>query len=119
MGLLAALKKLSLPPLVTLDRSDHFGCRRSAERCSPEDKNAYIKSENMAFARSCLIVDVSDTGAQLELWDDETASILLFGKMTLFFSVEQSEVDCAMAWRKGRRLGVHFWGRRRARPRRN
>lgn len=118
MGLFAVLKKIGLPPLVTIEPTDDVACRRAVVRHNQKVMDGHLKSENMAFARACRIMDLSEMGAQLELWEDEIASALLGGEMTLFFSSEQAEVDCRVAWRKGRRLGVCFRGKHRRAPKR-
>jgi hypothetical protein len=110
MSLLAALRRISLLSLPVNEPGDAVTCRRAAVRTAQHATEAYIKSENMAFARACRVVDLSVWGAQLELREGDIASALLGGEMILFFCDGQSEVRCTLAWRKGRRMGVRFRG---------
>ncbi|MCH9764500.1 MAG: PilZ domain-containing protein [Alphaproteobacteria bacterium] len=60
---------------------------------------------------SCSIVNMSTTGACLEIKDlpaDPEQNLHLPAYFTLAIRVDRMEIDCAIVWRKGAQIGVRF-----------
>lgn len=73
-----------------------------------------ITSPSMTAERPCKVVDMSATGARIRLTPTaDSARGLPAGvpdTFTLVLRVDRMEVDCDVAWRKDRELGVRFLG---------
>jgi hypothetical protein len=61
--------------------------------------------------------DISDSGARIEL---DPEAVKRYGhapplprSLRLYFRSEMCEVDCRLAWRDGRHIGLEFVGERR------
>lgn len=74
--------------------------------------NALITSPDMNVPISCIVRDVSTTGARIELV--VTPENLLGGRaklpgsFTLNLRLDRMDVDCAIVWRNGPLVGVRF-----------
>jgi hypothetical protein len=74
--------------------------------------NALIVSPDISVPISCMVRDISSTGARLELI--KTAENPLGGRaklpgtFTINLRLDRMEVDCAIAWRNGPFVGVRF-----------
>lgn len=85
--------------------------RRFARRKSAAT-NALITSPDMNVPISCIVRDVSTTGARIELV--VTPENLLGGRaklpgsFTLNLRLDRMDVDCAIVWRNGPLVGVRF-----------
>lgn len=83
---------------------------------------AYILSDRLTAAVPCIVRDLSSTGAKLELVlgrDTPVTSVDgLSDDFVLYVMVDEVEMDCAVAWRRGTMIGVRFTGIARHRPRR-
>jgi hypothetical protein len=73
-----------------------------------------ITASSMVAERPCKIVDMSATGAKIRLMPTSDQSRGLPAgvpdQFTLVLRVDRIEVDCEVAWRKDRELGVKFRG---------
>jgi hypothetical protein len=80
----------------------------------------YIIAENLQATVSCVARDMSSTGALLELIIDRYSIIAtaegLPNTFRLVLRRDNAEVDCHVAWRNERRLGVRFVGAMRMLP---
>lgn len=90
--------------------------RRWAHRKSCQYR-AMITRPGSGVRASCMIVNMSTTGACLELCDlapgaDESMHLPAY--FTLTIRADRMEIDCAVVWRKGVRLGVRFLAAPRA-----
>lgn len=83
---------------------------------------AYILSDRLTAAVPCIVRDLSSTGSKLELVlgrDTPVTSVEgLTDTFVLYVMVDEVEMDCAVAWRRGSMIGVRFTGIARPRPRR-
>lgn len=83
---------------------------------------AYVLSDRLTAAVPCIVRDLSSTGARLELVlgrDTPVTSVDgLSDTFVLYIMVDEVEMDCAVAWRRGSMIGVRFAGIARHRPRR-
>lgn len=85
--------------------------RRFAKRKAAAT-NALIVSPDLSVPISCMVRDISSTGARLELM--KTAENPLGGRaklpgtFTINLRLDRMEVDCAIAWRNGAFVGVRF-----------
>jgi hypothetical protein len=72
----------------------------------------------MTAERPCKVVDMSATGARIRLMPSQGENKGLPAGVpdafTLVLRVDQMEVDCVVAWRKDREMGVRFKGGIRA-----
>lgn len=73
-----------------------------------------ITAKSMVAERPCKIVDMSATGARIRLMptSDQTRGLPagVPEEFTLVMKVDRLEVDCVVAWRKERELGIKFRG---------
>jgi hypothetical protein len=85
--------------------------RRFAQRKSVAT-NALIVSPDINMPMSCLVRDVSTTGARIELVVSPENLLggraKLPGSFTLNMRLDRMEVDCAIVWRNGPLVGVRF-----------
>ncbi len=94
--------------------------RRWAQR-KPRSLPAYVYGDGLSASVPCVVRDLSSTGAKIEIVmgrDTPVNSADGIPKtVTLFLSTDDTEVDCAVAWRDGSFFGVRFTGSTRLRPR--
>jgi hypothetical protein len=73
-----------------------------------------ITSPSMVAERPCKVVDMSATGARVRLTptSDHTRGLpaSVPDTFTLVLRIDRLEVDCEVAWRKDREIGVRFLG---------
>lgn len=85
--------------------------RRFAKRKSLAT-NALISSPDIGAPLTCMVRDVSTTGARLELIVSPENPLggraKLPGTFTLNLRLDRMEVDCAIVWRKGGFVGIRF-----------
>ena len=84
--------------------------RRWAHR-KPCGYRATIKRQGTGTSITCAIVNMSTTGACLELKDlppNTDSSLHLPAYFTLAIRVDRMEIDCSIAWRRGAQIGVRF-----------
>jgi hypothetical protein len=85
--------------------------RRFARRKSAAT-NALIISPDINVPMSCIVRDVSTTGARIELVVSPENLLggraKLPGSFTLNMRLDRMEVDCAIVWRNGASVGVRF-----------
>jgi hypothetical protein len=67
-------------------------------------KGATIAFNDRASTMSCVVRDISDTGARLRLSKGQVAP----ARFDLFIELDGIEVPCAVAWRRGEEVGVVF-----------
>ncbi len=90
--------------------TDNGAERRWAHR-KPCSYHATIKRSETGTNIGCSIVNMSTTGACLELKDlpSNTESCLhLPAYFTLTIRADRMEIDCSIAWRKGAQIGARF-----------
>lgn len=90
--------------------SDQASERRWAHRKSCGYR-ASISRRGAGTKLSCAIINMSTTGACLELKDLPESvqnSVHLPAYFTLEIRTDRMEIDCAIVWRKGSRMGVRF-----------
>lgn len=79
-----------------------------------------IIGDRLQGSVSCVVRDLSATGAQLDLKFSKTSVISSVGQLPdqfiLVLERERSEVQCVTAWRRGDSAGVRFVGGFRAMP---
>ena len=83
---------------------------RAAVRKRRRLMQGYIWSQHMAFSKACNIRSVSATGARVDLCSGTVKTRTLTGTVTLYFQADKREIDCEVAWRTGRSIGLHFIG---------
>lgn len=85
--------------------------RRFAQRKGAAT-NALILSPDINVPISCIVRDVSTTGARIELVVSPENLLggraKLPGSFTLNMRLDRMEVDCAIVWRNGAFVGVRF-----------
>ena len=84
--------------------------RRWAHR-KPCGYRALISRAGSGTNISCAIINMSTTGACLELNDlpeSVEQKLHLPAYFTLGIRADRMEIDCAIVWRKGARIGVRF-----------
>jgi len=67
-------------------------------------KGATIAYNDRSSTMSCVVRDISETGARLRLPKGQIAP----GRFDLFIELDGVEVPCAVAWRRGEEIGVSF-----------
>ena len=67
-------------------------------------KGATIAFNDRSSTMSCVVRDISDTGARLRL----TKGQVVPSRFELFIDIDGIEVPCAVAWRRGDEVGVVF-----------
>lgn len=74
--------------------------------------NGQIVSPDVTVPLSCMVRDVSTTGARIELVTAADNPLggraRLPGTFTLVLRMDRVEVDCAIAWRNGALVGVRY-----------
>jgi hypothetical protein len=85
--------------------------RRFARR-KAASANAQIVSADLTVPLSCIVRDVSSTGARIELAvapeNPLGGRAKLPANFTLLMRMDRMEVDCAIAWRNGPFVGVRY-----------
>jgi len=90
--------------------TDNGAERRWAHRKACGNR-ATIKRQGTGTNITCAIVNMSTTGACLELTDlppNTDSSLHLPAYFTLAIRVDRMEIDCSIVWRKGAQIGVRF-----------
>ncbi len=94
-----------------VSRTLSFVERRFARRKAVAT-NAQIVSADLNVPISCLVRDVSTTGARIELVASPENLLggraRLPGSFTLNMRLDRLEVDCVIVWRNGSVVGVRF-----------
>ena len=114
------LKRFATKPAVTeppVTPSASASPKTESGRRSPRKSSVIggvITASSMVAARPCKVVDMSATGARIRLMptSDQTRGLPagVPEEFTLVLKVDRIEVDCVVAWRKERELGVKFRG---------
>ena len=78
--------------------------RRIATRLEV-NQSAKALVPNAPEAVSCVIVDISDTGAKISVTDE---NCFLPKKMKLYIADKHIIADCEQMWRRGRDIGLAF-----------
>jgi len=79
------------------------GDQRTAERYAAEDgAEALVPG---AESVSCVIIDISTTGARVALSDE---NIALPENLKIYIAERDLIADCKVVWRKGKEFGVSF-----------
>jgi PilZ domain len=78
----------------------------------------YIWSERMAFSKACSIRNISVSGARIELRDGTLKAHKRSDVLILYVPADKREIDCHVAWRAGRSMGLRFIGNYRGPTRR-
>ena len=86
------------------------GEKRIVTRKRQRMTEAYIWSPSMAYSKNCRLRDVSSTGARVEFCNEPVKIDELDRNLTLYIPLEKREIDCRIAWRKGRSIGIEFRG---------
>ncbi len=85
--------------------------RRFAKRKAAAT-NALILSPDISVPITCMVRDISSTGARLELMKSAENPLggraKLPGTFTINLRLDRMEVDCAIVWRNGPFVGVRF-----------
>lgn len=88
-------------------------CNRKSKRRATA-LPAMMTFKGMRVAVPCTVIDMSGTGARLEL---PPSSIKQYGdadhlpdEMVLVLRADRMQVDCDIKWRRGGRIGVRFRG---------
>jgi hypothetical protein len=80
----------------------------------------FILTDRLQAAVMCVVRDMSATGAQVELIIDRFSIIStaegLPNTFRLVLRTDDADVECQVAWREERRLGVRFIGAMRHLP---
>lgn len=75
---------------------------------------ATITAKSMVAERPCKVVDMSATGARLRILptSDQLRGLPagVPDTFTLILRVDRLEIDCEVAWRKDREIGIRFAG---------
>jgi hypothetical protein len=75
---------------------------------------AHLFMANQRAPVHCVLLDGSSTGAQLELTNGRSGIApsveMLPDRFLLVIELHKTQVDCAIAWRRGSRLGVRYLG---------
>jgi hypothetical protein len=86
--------------------------RRASRRSCEFMTAAYVIAEQPPRAVSCLVRDMSSTGARLELERGMRTSSKqpadLPSIVVLYLGPSKTEARCRIAWREGRHFGVKF-----------
>jgi hypothetical protein len=81
-----------------------------------------IQSDGMHGALSCVVRDLSSTGAQIDLKLDKSSVVdsasALPKSFLLILTREDAAIACEVAWRKAKSVGVRFRGNFVAVPKR-
>ena len=107
----AALQRTGIKPAV--EESAGEDNRRWAKRKS---RNALggIVFPGTTVPFSCTVLDISSTGARLEMMPDrynaKASTESLPNEFVLLVTLDRIEVDCQSMWRRGSRVGVKFLG---------
>lgn len=109
------LKRLSAKPVAA--GADAKPVNPAEGRRAPRKSSVIggtITAASMVAERPCKIVDMSATGARLRLMptSDQTKGLPagVPDAFTLVLRVDRIEVDCEVAWRKEREVGIRFRG---------
>lgn len=109
------LKRLSAQRAAAAD--DSRAAARPDGRRAPRKSSiigGIITSPSMVAERPCKVVDMSATGARIRLMptSEETRGLPagVPDAFTLVLRIDRLEVDCQVAWRKDREIGVRFRG---------
>ena len=100
-------------------RQDAAGDNRRRAVRKPTRNLGYISASGQD-ERECVLIDISQSGAQLRLVGVEAkpfqAPLAIPATFVLKISADHSEIDCETTWRRGTVLGVRFLSafRRRA-----
>lgn len=88
-------------------------CNRKSKRRNTA-LPAMMTFKGMRVAVPCTVIDMSGTGARLEL---PPASLKQYGdadhlpdEMVLVLRADRMQVDCDVKWRRGGKIGVRFRG---------
>lgn len=74
-------------------------------------RTGYVWNEKLITARPCMFKDLSVKGARIEVLGEPIKPALLADGVKLYFDTEKHEIQCSVAWSKGRVLGLKFLGR--------
>ena len=107
----AALKRATAAPVPVTDPGEDN--RRWAKRKSKHSPGA-ILFPGLAVPFTCTILDISSTGARIEIVADKynyaASADALPTEFTLVMPFDKTEVECQSMWRRGPRMGVRFLG---------
>lgn len=84
---------------------------RIVSRTPQRMRTGYVWNEKLITARPCMFKDLSVKGARIEVLGEPIKPALLADGVKLYFDTEKHEIQCSVAWSKGRVLGLKFLGR--------
>jgi hypothetical protein len=87
--------------------------KRALKRVPQRMRTGFVWNEKLITARPCMFKDLSLKGARIEVLGEPIKPALLADGFRLYFDTEKHEIPCAVAWAKGRMLGVEFEGKAR------
>ena len=87
--------------------------RRGATRRRTLKTATIVRLDNMSVV-SCILRDVSETGARLRCLDQTAVPKEFY----LVFPVENTRCLARVVWRRGDEIGIHFVSEKEAAPRR-
>lgn len=76
-------------------------------------RSGYVWAEKLITPRACMFKDLSASGARVEVLGEPIKTSLLMDGVRLYFDTEKHEIQCSVAWIKGRMMGLKFDGRPR------
>ena len=84
--------------------------RRAAHRKATRNLGIIRGSGNAEL--ECLVLDISGTGARLQLTSGDPkpfqAPVAIPEQFVLLMTADRTEIECRITWRKGTSLGVSF-----------
>lgn len=90
--------------------------RRGAElrrtvRVPQRMRSGFLWHERLISPRPVVIKDLSVGGARVDILGEPIKAALLADGVKLYFDTEKHEIQCRMAWIKGKSMGLRFEGR--------
>lgn len=103
-------KRVKPQPRVPIETGDADESRRSRRQTACVQ--AVIVSDRLSDPVTCVIRNLSATGARLEIVRADRKAFVSEERIpdlfTLGFRLERTEVDCEQIWRRGDTIGVRF-----------
>jgi len=84
---------------------------RRTVRVPQRMRSGQVWHERLISPRAVSIKDMSVGGARVEIMGEPIKATLLADGVRLYFDTEKHEVECKLAWMKGKILGLRFVGR--------
>ena len=120
MSLAARISKVLARPVAGPAVASDADERRWAKR-KARNLPAWLSSDRLQASVPCVILDMSSTGAKLEIGAGRQSPVAsadgLPDSLALVIASDEIQVACKVAWRNGAQLGVRFSGISQPRPR--